>query len=388
MNNINKSHSHPKTCSAVNCKNNSTEYNLFSVPTRTVKSNEEQIRRRNKYLQQINRKDIFEQEAKGKYKEYRLCDKHFEERCFKTNKNGKKYLITSDDVYPTLYMGYNSLTKNLCDERLIQKKKEREVRAAKRIKLTEEIELKERKRMEYESNDNNNISDFNELKEKVFSFNDSDSEKEEQYDDGSPLAGGLTLDTFYSTIHTLKAAASMVRYMLSQLKYPMVLLGMFSNDPIENRFGDYRQHCGGETNIESLQVLQCELKKFLSNLYKKCTNSDGSINREQLAQHFIKFDSYQDEEQKNAKKQLSTLINNYFKSSPSVHNNINNNRYSELESYLGKDFNMKKIVYMAGYLVKKLKPCFEKKPLCQNCSYIYFKSETDTPSEDESFLNS
>eukprot|EP00122_Pirum_gemmata_P009617 Pgem_evm1s8877 len=81
---------------------------------------------------------------------------------------------------------------------------------------------------------------------------------------------------------------------------------MFSNDPIENRFGDYRQHCGGETNIESLQVLQCELKKNLRNLYKKCSNSDGSINREQLAQHFIKFDSYQDEEQKNAKKQLET----------------------------------------------------------------------------------
>eukprot|EP00122_Pirum_gemmata_P002417 Pgem_evm1s2175 len=147
------------------------EYNLFKVPKRTIKSNEKQIRRRNKYLQQINRRDIFEQEAKGKYKEYCLCEKHFEERCFKINKNGRKYLITSEDVYPTLYMGYFSLTKNLCDERLIQKKNEREVRAAKRIKLTEEIEVKERKRMEYESNNKNNISDFDELKEKIRKLN-------------------------------------------------------------------------------------------------------------------------------------------------------------------------------------------------------------------------
>uniref|UniRef100_A0A0K2TRP0 RNAdirected DNA polymerase from mobile element jockeylike [Hydra vulgaris] n=1 Tax=Lepeophtheirus salmonis TaxID=72036 RepID=A0A0K2TRP0_LEPSM len=58
-------------------------------------------------------------------------------------------------------------------------------------------------------------------------------------------APGLTAETFLATKQTCLAAADLADYLLLDKYFSYVLLCMFQSDPIERRFGWYRQLSGG-----------------------------------------------------------------------------------------------------------------------------------------------
>ena len=71
---------------------------------------------------------------------------------------------------------------------------------------------------------------------------------------------GLTNETFLACIQTIEAMLAMTEYMLAKNKLTYILTGKFSSDPIEGRFGWYRQANGGNFFMSLKQLLQVEKK--------------------------------------------------------------------------------------------------------------------------------
>ena len=65
---------------------------------------------------------------------------------------------------------------------------------------------------------------------------------------------GFTKETFEATINSCKAATELANYLLEKEGFLYVLLKMFQSDPIESRFGWYRQLSGGNYYISVRQV--------------------------------------------------------------------------------------------------------------------------------------
>ncbi|QQP40436.1 Putative LOC101234561, partial [Caligus rogercresseyi] len=79
---------------------------------------------------------------------------------------------------------------------------------------------------------------------------------------------GLTDETFLATKHTSLALADLIEYVLEDDNFVYVLPSMFQSDPIEKRFGWYRQLSGGNYFISVRQILEAEKKIRVLSLVK------------------------------------------------------------------------------------------------------------------------
>lgn len=71
---------------------------------------------------------------------------------------------------------------------------------------------------------------------------------------------GLTRETFTACIQSLEAMLSLTDHLLKNHGFSYVLPGKFTSDPIEGRFGWYRQANGGNFFMSLKQLLQVEKK--------------------------------------------------------------------------------------------------------------------------------
>ena len=71
---------------------------------------------------------------------------------------------------------------------------------------------------------------------------------------------GLSSPTFTACIQTFRALIDLSIYLLERHGFLCVLLGKFQSDPLEGRFGHYRQLSGGNFYISCRQLLQAEKK--------------------------------------------------------------------------------------------------------------------------------
>ena len=71
---------------------------------------------------------------------------------------------------------------------------------------------------------------------------------------------GLSSQTFLALSHTCRGLRDIILHMLETEKLHYVLLGTFQSDPIERRFGWYRQMSGGNYLIGLKQILDSEKK--------------------------------------------------------------------------------------------------------------------------------
>lgn len=79
---------------------------------------------------------------------------------------------------------------------------------------------------------------------------------------------GLSSETFLAVKHTCQAVADLSENLLLHHDFQYVLTGQFLSDPIEKRFGWYRQLSGGNYFISVNQVLENEKKIRIISLLK------------------------------------------------------------------------------------------------------------------------
>lgn len=72
--------------------------------------------------------------------------------------------------------------------------------------------------------------------------------------------GTLTKETHLALRLTTYALIEVSRYCLEELGFRYVLLGKFQTDPLEARFGKYRQLCGSHYNVSITEVFEAEAK--------------------------------------------------------------------------------------------------------------------------------
>lgn len=89
---------------------------------------------------------------------------------------------------------------------------------------------------------------------------------------------GLIAETSLACSHTFKALADLAEFLISRHDFDYVLLGKFSSDPIEGRFGMYRQFSGGNFYISVKQLLDSEKKiRILNLLHQRVLHAAASL---------------------------------------------------------------------------------------------------------------
>ena len=90
---------------------------------------------------------------------------------------------------------------------------------------------------------------------------------------------GLTAETFTACIQSMEAMVALTCHLVSKHGFKYVLPGKFTSDPIEGRFGWYRQVSGGNFYISILQLFQAEKKiRCLSLLQNKALLTLSTLN--------------------------------------------------------------------------------------------------------------
>ena len=80
---------------------------------------------------------------------------------------------------------------------------------------------------------------------------------------------GLTNQTFLACIQTMTAVPKLAQFLHEKLKLKYVLPGKFTSDPIEGRFGWYRQANGGNFFMSIKQLLEAGKKIRALSLFQK-----------------------------------------------------------------------------------------------------------------------
>lgn len=87
----------------------------------------------------------------------------------------------------------------------------------------------------------------------------------------------LTNQTHSALTHTVYCMLEVVNYCFEELKMNYVLLGKFQTDPLESRFGKYRQLAGGQYNISIRQLYECEKRLRIQSLLTLKSRAYGNI---------------------------------------------------------------------------------------------------------------
>lgn len=153
--------------------------------------------------------------------------------------------------------------------------------------------------------------------------------------------GFLSNDTYQALKHSLQSLVLLIKYLISTKKLEFVLTGKFQTDNLEGRFGQYRQLCGGNTLISVEEALQSEKKLRVSSLLNIHSLSKGDI---PIREFLIEFSP-----------EVTQRFDPAFVSSFPI------DKISVVD-----DDSMKVIVYVAGYVAKKLLSKID----CSDCCEI------------------
>ncbi len=164
---------------------------------------------------------------------------------------------------------------------------------------------------------------------------------------------GLTDETFLAVIQTTKASIEVAEELLTRDEIEYVLLGNLQSDPIERRFGWYRQLAGGNYFISVRQILEAEKSIRLKSLVKF-----SRLSMAQVKETFEDGNSNQELVLKQEKDQLLELLEHDC---------------TDFESLQAEDANI--VFYVAGCYARSL--CKEQK--CQSCVQLLKKND-DVPS--------
>ncbi|XP_059098099.1 uncharacterized protein LOC131892312 [Tigriopus californicus] len=83
-----------------------------------------------------------------------------------------------------------------------------------------------------------------------------------------PTKKKLSRETFFALKFTLRGIIKLCKYLLVTTDLSYILLGKFNSDPIERRFGNYRQLSGANFFVSLKQILESEKKIRIRSLIK------------------------------------------------------------------------------------------------------------------------
>ncbi|KAG1648620.1 hypothetical protein GQR58_029695 [Nymphon striatum] len=158
---------------------------------------------------------------------------------------------------------------------------------------------------------------------------------------------GLSKETFTALHHMCLTLPALAKYAFEELGFQYVLLGMFQSDPIESRFGWYRQLSGANYYVSAKQVIESE-EKIKAISLMKFTNFDLNSVSNSIDKEIISSDDIQ---------LIEDALNEI---SDSYHCQINHN-----------DVNI--IYYVAGAIIKTEL----RQSRCEDCKKILVDSSTN-----------
>ena len=162
--------------------------------------------------------------------------------------------------------------------------------------------------------------------------------------------GGLSSETFFCLRQTALALRGITFYLLEEKYLDYVCMGKLSSDPIERRFGRYRQMSGGNYFVSVKQILEGE----------KC------IRLQSLAR-LSSFDFH------NVDGMLNDPKENAYQISRDVSSLLNKTSHLNMENIFIKEGQENIIFYIAGYIARQL----IKKTTCESCARLYIKSKNE-----------
>ncbi|KAH8025034.1 hypothetical protein HPB51_002930 [Rhipicephalus microplus] len=86
--------------------------------------------------------------------------------------------------------------------------------------------------------------------------------------------GVVTQETLSALRLSAQSLLALVKYCVSELHFKYILLGKVQTDPLESRFGQYRQMAGGQYDISVRQLCETEGKIHLENALPRMSNDD------------------------------------------------------------------------------------------------------------------
>ncbi|KAG1674549.1 Histone H2B.3 [Nymphon striatum] len=158
---------------------------------------------------------------------------------------------------------------------------------------------------------------------------------------------GLSKGTFTALHHMCLTLPALAKYAFEELGFQYVLLGMFQSDPIESRFGWYRQLSGANYYVSAKQVIESEEKIKAISLMKFTNFALNSVSNS-IDKEIISSDDIQ---------LIEDALNEI---SDSYHCQINHN-----------DVNI--IYYVAGAIIKTEL----RQSRCEDCKKILVDSSTN-----------
>ena len=160
---------------------------------------------------------------------------------------------------------------------------------------------------------------------------------------------GLTEETFLATIQTTFGTVEVASSLLEKEEYSYILLGHLQSDPIEKRFGWYRQLAGANYFVSLRQILEAEKSIRLKSLvkYSGLTMAEVKDTFEQV-----------DQEKKDQ------VLKESFKLSEIIQHDA-----TDINEIAEEDANI--VFYVAGCFARSL--CKEQK--CQGCVILLKKGE-------------
>lgn len=94
--------------------------------------------------------------------------------------------------------------------------------------------------------------------------------------------GKLTLDTQQALEHSVFTVLQIVEYLKTVWNFDYILFGKFQTDPLEARFGQYRQMSGGCYHVSVMQILESEKKLKIVSVIKLFSASQKEIKISEL----------------------------------------------------------------------------------------------------------
>nr|CAH7764584.1 unnamed protein product [Callosobruchus chinensis] len=152
----------------------------------------------------------------------------------------------------------------------------------------------------------------------------------------------MSSQTHTALTHTVYGLIEITKYCMEELNMNYVLLGKFQTDPLEHRFGKYRQLAGGHYNISIRQLYESEKRLRIQSLLTLKSKTFGNISIESFCERIDDSDGQSD--------------GNIF----IPHIELSEKDFDEVEQ------EMPVVTYLAGYC------CFitSRKLKCQSCNEI------------------